>query len=113
MEEFYQKCMLSWFARLSMFSKRVGLVVKCMSKLRMWTRGKVMKKGNNKRRKKGDSECDETSRGYVVTGFVEGEENPEVMRQYQRELEADERALEEDSSDDDYDQSEDHVPKDW
>jgi hypothetical protein len=31
------------------------------------------------------------------------------MRQYQRELEADERALEEDSSDDD-DESEDHVP---
>jgi hypothetical protein len=40
------------------------------------------------------------------------------MRQYQRELEADERALEEDSSDDDddddddndNDESEDHVP---
>jgi hypothetical protein len=31
------------------------------------------------------------------------------MRQYQRELEADERALEEDSSDDD-DESKDHVP---
>jgi hypothetical protein len=44
-----------------MFSKRVGLAVKYMSKLRMWTRGKVMKKGNNKRRKKEDSECDETS----------------------------------------------------
>jgi hypothetical protein len=40
------------------------------------------------------------------------------MRQYQRELEADERALEEDSSDDDYDdddddESEDHVPLHW
>jgi hypothetical protein len=36
-----------------------------------------------------------------------------VMRQYQRELEADERALEENSSDDDDDQSKDHVPWDW
>jgi hypothetical protein len=35
------------------------------------------------------------------------------MRHYQRELEDDERALEKDSSDDDYDQSEDHVPWDW
>jgi hypothetical protein len=39
------------------------------------------------------------------------------MRQYQRELEVDERALEEDSSDDDYDynddESEDHVPLHW
>jgi hypothetical protein len=36
-----------------------------------------------------------------------------VMRQYQRELEADERALEEDSSNDDDDQSGDHVPLHW
>jgi hypothetical protein len=40
------------------------------------------------------------------------------MRQYQRELEADERALEEDSSDDDYDdddndESEDHLTLYW
>jgi hypothetical protein len=35
------------------------------------------------------------------------------MRQYQRELEADERALEDDSSDDDDDESEDHVPLHW
>jgi hypothetical protein len=37
------------------------------------------------------------------------------MRQYQRELEADERALEEDSPDDDYDddESEDYVPLHW
>jgi hypothetical protein len=35
------------------------------------------------------------------------------MRHYQRELEADESAFEEDSSDDDYDQSKDHVPWDW
>jgi hypothetical protein len=31
----------------------VGLAIKCMRKLRMWTRGKVMNKGNNKRRKQG------------------------------------------------------------
>jgi hypothetical protein len=33
-----------------------------------------------------------------------------MTRHYQRELEADEHAWEVDSSDDDYDQSEDHVP---
>jgi hypothetical protein len=66
----------------------------------------------------GDSESDESSRGFVVTGFVdEGDRNLEVMRQYERELEAHDRALEEDSSDDDYDHdgddlSEDHVPWD-
>jgi hypothetical protein len=54
-------------------------------------------------------------RGYVATGYVdEGEGIPEVMRHYQRDLEYDERALEEDSLDDDYDvdydQSEVHVP---
>jgi hypothetical protein len=40
---------------------------------------------------------------------------PRGERQYQRELEADERALEEDSSDDDDDDDddEDHVPWDW
>jgi hypothetical protein len=61
----------------------------------------------------GDSEGEQTSRG--VTD--EGEENPEVMRQYQREMEADEHALEEDFSndddDDDDDESEDHVPLHW
>jgi hypothetical protein len=31
----------------------VGLAVKCVRKLRMWTRVKVVKKGNNKRMKKG------------------------------------------------------------
>jgi hypothetical protein len=66
----------------------------------------------------GDSEGEQASIGYVVTGVIdEGEVNPEVMRQYQRELEADERALEEDSSDDDYDydddESENHVPLHW
>jgi hypothetical protein len=35
------------------------------------------------------------------------------MIHYHRELEADERAMEEDSSNDDYDQSEDDVPWDW
>jgi hypothetical protein len=30
----------------------MGLAVKCMRKLRMWTWGKVVKKGNNKRKKK-------------------------------------------------------------
>jgi hypothetical protein len=39
------------------------------------------------------------------------------MRQYQRELEGDERALEDDSSDDDDDddddESKDHVPLHW
>jgi hypothetical protein len=44
-------------------------------------------------------EGDETH--FVVTGVVdEGEGNLEVMRQYERELEDDERALGEDSSDD-------------
>ena len=40
----------------------------------------------------------------------EGEENPEVLRQYNREAEDDERALEEDSSDDEDDV---HVPAHW
>jgi hypothetical protein len=70
-----------------------------MRKLRMWTRGKVVKKGkvlkkgkmlkkvNNNRRKNGDSEGEQASKGYVVTGVIDkGEENPEVMRQYQRSL---------------------------
>jgi hypothetical protein len=35
------------------FIRRVGLAVKCMKKLRMCIRGKVMKKENKKRRKKG------------------------------------------------------------
>jgi hypothetical protein len=95
-----------------------------MRKVRIWTRGKVVKKGkvlkkakmlkkvNNKRRKKGILRV---SKHLEV--IDEGEENSEVMRQYQRELEADECALEEDSSDDDYDdeeeEEEDHVPLHW
>jgi hypothetical protein len=48
MEGFYQKCIPSWFACdfLSKLTTRVGLAVKCMRKLRMWTRGEVVKKGN-------------------------------------------------------------------
>jgi hypothetical protein len=42
-----------------------------------------------------------------------GEGNPKVMRQYQRELQVDERALEKDSSDDDDDDDDDDVPWDW
>jgi hypothetical protein len=74
--------------------------------------------GEQEEEEEGDSEGEHASRGYVATGVIdEGEVNAEVMRQYQRELEADERALEEDSSDDDdddddndNDESEDHVP---
>jgi hypothetical protein len=73
--------------------------------------GEGGEEGEQQEEEEGDSEGEQASRGYVVTGVIaEGEENPEVMRQYQRELEADERALEEDSSDDDDDESEDHVP---
>jgi hypothetical protein len=74
--------------------------------------GEGAEEGEQQEEEEGDSEGEQTSRGYVVTGVVidEGEGNPEVMRQYQRELEDDERALEEDSSDDDDDESEDHVP---
>jgi hypothetical protein len=37
--------------------------------------------GEQQEEEEGDWEGDETSRGYVVTGFVdEGEGNPEVMR---------------------------------
>jgi hypothetical protein len=79
--------------------------------------GEDAEEGEQQEEEEGDSQGEQTSRGYVVTGVIdEGEENPEVMRQYQRELEADERALEEDSSDDDYDdddESEDHVPLHW
>jgi hypothetical protein len=59
--------------------------------------------GEQQEEEEGDFEGDETSRGYVITGFVdEGEGNLEVFSHYQRELEADECALEKDSSDDDY-----------
>jgi hypothetical protein len=76
--------------------------------------GECGEEGKQQEEEEGDSEGEQTSRGYVVTGFIdEGEGNPEVMRHYQRELETDECALEEDSSNDDYDQSEDHVPWDW
>ena len=57
----------------------------------------------------GDEEDDETHN--KTAGVVdEGEQNPEVLRQYEREVENDERALEEDSSDDEDDE---HVPRDW
>jgi hypothetical protein len=85
--------------------------------------GEGGEEGEQQEEEEGDSEGEQASRGYVVTGVIdEGEENPEVMRQYQRELEADERALEDDSSDDDDDdddddeeeeeeeEEEDHVP---
>jgi hypothetical protein len=79
--------------------------------------GEGGEEGEQQEEEEGNSKGEQTSRGYVLTGFIdEGEENPEVMRQYHRELEDDERALEEDSSDDDYDdddQFEDHVPWDW
>jgi hypothetical protein len=76
--------------------------------------GEGAKEGEQQEEEEGDSEGEQTSRGYVVTSAIdEGEGNLEVMRQYQRELEADERALEEDSSDDDDDQSGDHVLWDW
>jgi hypothetical protein len=76
--------------------------------------GECGEEGKQQEEEEGDFEGEQTSRGYVVTGFIdEGEGNPEVMRHYQRELETDECALEEDSSTDDYDQSEDHVPWDW
>jgi hypothetical protein len=46
--------------------------------------------GEQQEEEEGDTEGEQTSRGYVVTGFInEGEGNPEVMRYYQRELEAD------------------------
>jgi hypothetical protein len=79
--------------------------------------GDGAEEGEQQEEEEGYAEGEQTSRSYVVTGVIdEGKETPKVMRQYQRELEADERALEEDSSDDDYDdddESEDHVPLDW
>jgi hypothetical protein len=80
--------------------------------------GEGAEEGEQQEEEEGYAEGEQTSRSYVVTGVIdEGEETPKVMRQYQRELEADERALEEDSSDDDCDddddESEDHVPLDW
>ena len=57
----------------------------------------------------GDSEDNETH--VEPAGVIdEGEENPEVLRQYEREFEDDERALEEECSDD---EDEEHVPRDW
>jgi hypothetical protein len=44
---------------------------------------------------------------------VVGEEKPEVLRQYQREFEDDELALEEGSSDDEDDEYDGNVPMDW
>jgi hypothetical protein len=76
-------------------------------------KGKMLKKVNNKRKK----EILRVSRHIEVMlslVLLMREKTPEVMRQYQRELEADERALEEDSSDDDDDDDDDnHVPLHW
>jgi hypothetical protein len=55
-------------------------------------KGEGGEEGEQQEEDERNSEGEQTSRGYVVTGFIdEGEGNPEVMRQYQRELEADER----------------------
>jgi hypothetical protein len=56
--------------------------------------GECAEEGEKQEEEVGDSEGEQTSRGYVVTNVIdEGEGNSEVMRQYQRELEANERAL--------------------
>jgi hypothetical protein len=48
--------------------------------------GEDVEEGQQQEEEEGDSEGEQTSRGYVVTGVIdEGEVNPEVMRQYQRE----------------------------
>jgi hypothetical protein len=80
--------------------------------------GEDAEEGEQQEEEEGDYEGEQASRGYVVTGVLdEGEVNSEMMRQYQRELEADERALEEDFSDDDDDddddESEDDVLLHW
>jgi hypothetical protein len=87
--------------------------------------GEGAEEGEQQEEEEGDSEGEQPSRGYVVTGVTdEGEVNPEVMREYQSELEADEHALEEDSSYDDDDddddddeeeeeEEEEHVPLHW
>jgi hypothetical protein len=74
--------------------------------------GEDVEEGQQQEEEEGDSEDEQTFRGYVVTSVNdEGEVNLEMMRQYQRELEADERALEENSSDDDdEEEEEDHMP---
>ena len=43
----------------------------------------------------------------------EGVDNPEVLRQYEREFEDDERALEEECSADEDEEHDEHVPRDW
>jgi hypothetical protein len=51
---------------------------------------KDAEEGEQEEEEEGDSECEQASKGYVVTGVIdEGEVNPVVMRQYQRGLEAD------------------------
>jgi hypothetical protein len=48
MEEFYQKCIPSWFACdfvCPSLPEGWVLAVKCMRKLRMWMKGEVVKKG--------------------------------------------------------------------
>jgi hypothetical protein len=75
--------------------------------------GEDVEEGQQQEEEEGDSEDEQAFRGYVVTSVIdEGEVNLEMMRQYQRELEADERALEENSSDDDdeEEEEEDHMP---
>ena len=50
--------------------------------------GEGGEEGEQQEEEEGNSEGEQTSKGYVVTGFIdEGKGNPEVMRQYQRELE--------------------------
>jgi hypothetical protein len=45
--------------------------------------GEDAEEGEQQEEEEGDSEGEEASKGYIVTGVIdEGEENPEVMRQY-------------------------------
>jgi hypothetical protein len=49
--------------------------------------GKDAEEGEQQEEEEGDSEGEQASKGYVVTSVIDkGEENPEVMRQYQRSL---------------------------
>jgi hypothetical protein len=109
MEGFYQKCMPSWFARdfvcpsyqKGESSSLVHEEVEDVDEGGGGEEGEGVEdaeEGEQEEEDEGDLEDEQTSGGYVVTSVIdEGEQNPNVMRQYQRELEADERALEEDS----------------
>jgi hypothetical protein len=60
----------------------------------------------------GVAEEDETP--FVAASVVdEGEHNSKVLSQYEMEIEGDERALEEDSTNDEDDGHDEHVPRDW